>query len=293
MWVLFSLISSIANALYYLSIQNAKINANVFMVYRGFIIVTMLLPIVIFYPVTFSTTFYLMSILQGVIVAYTDYLCFKLNKNFGSETVSSITPLTVVNVFILWCFISPNVVLDYIENPIKTFFIICSLFGVTIALINYRKTPLTKKAFIYLIPVLFLSSMVSILNKLIMSYSGENPFLCACWRILILSLIIGIVHMCLYIKKEFPLKALIDVKMLFKGKVFVLLIIALIFKSLAMLYTQNPAYVSCVVYLTSVWIMIFSSIFPFFRFKKHEKQAKKKYEILFIISIIILILSTR
>lgn len=293
MWVLFSLISSIANAFYYLSIQNAKINANIFMVYRGFLIVALLLPLIIFYPVTFSSTFYIMSILQGIIVAYTDYLCFKINKNFGSETVSSITPLTVVIVFVLWCFISPSVVFDYINSPVKTFFIICSLLGVTFALINYRKTALTKKAFIYLIPVLFLSSIISILNKLIMSHSGENPILCAYWRILILSLIIGIAHIHIYVKKGLLLNALVNVKTLYKGKVFILLIIALVFKSLAMLYTQNPAYVSCIVYLTSIWIMIFSNIFPFLKFKKHEKQAKKKYEILFIISIIVLILSTR
>lgn len=292
MWILFALITSIANAFYYLSLQNAKINANAFMVYRGFIVVLMLLPVVLYFPVKFDLIFYLMSILQGVIVAYADYLCFKINKNYGSETVSSITPLTVVIVFVLWCFISPDIILNYLNHPIKTVFIIFALLGVVWALLNYRKAPLTKKAFVYLIPVLFLSSVVSILNKLIMTYSGENPLLSACWRVLILSLIIGVVHTSVYIKKKLPLKDLVDTKMLYKGKVFILLIIALVCKSLAMLYTQNPAYVSCIVYLTSIWIMILSSVFSVFKFKKHKKQTQKRYEVLFIVSIIVLILAT-
>ena len=292
MWILFALITSIVNAFYYLSIQNAKINANVFMVYRGFLVVLMLLPVIVFFPVKFNFVFYLMSILQGIIVAYTDYLCFRINKNYGSETVSSITPLTVVIVFLLWCFISPDTVLNYLNQPLKTFFIICALLGVVWALLNYRKTPLTKKAFVLLIPVLFLSSATSILNKLIMTHSGENPLLSACWRVFILSTIIGIVHMSIYVKKKLPLKELIDIKMLYKGKVFILLIVALVCKSLAMLYTQNPAYVSCIVYLTSIWIMILSSTFAIFKFKKQQKQVQKKYEILFIVSIIMLILAT-
>lgn len=292
MWLLFSLIASIVNALYYLSIQNAKISANVFMVYRGFLVVILMLPIILFFPVKFSLSFYLMSVLQGIIVAYTDYLSFKINKNYGAETVSSITPLTVAIVFVLWCFISPSIVLTYLDNPIKTFFIISSLFGVIWALLNYRKTPQTKEAFVSLIPVLFLSSIIAILNKLIMSYSGENPLLSACWRVFILSFIIGCVHICLYIKKKQPLKALIDVKTLCKGSILILLITALVCKSLAMLYTQNPAYVSCIVYLTSVWIMLFSYIFPFFELKKQNEQVHKKYEILFIVSIILLILAT-
>lgn len=292
MWVLYAIIASITGAFYYLSIQNIKINTNVFMIYRGFIITTLLLPIILLYPIKFSLIFYLMSILQGIIVAYSDYLCFRLNKNYGSETISSITPLSVVIVFILWCFISPSTVLAYTTNPIQTVFIIFSLLGVVYALINYRKTPLTSKALTFLIPVLFLSSAISILNKLIMSYSESSPLLCACWRVLILSLIIGTIHSGIYIKKKLPLKDLINPQNLKQGKVFILLLIALISKSLAMLYTQNPAYVSCIIYLTPIWIMIFGHIFPVFKFKWHKKQIQKKYEILFIVSVIILILLT-
>lgn len=292
MWVLFALAASVLNAFYYLSIQNAKINANVFMVYRGFMIVLFLLPILVFFPVRFSPNFYLMSVLQGCIVAYTDYLSFRVNKNYGSETVSSITPLSVIIVFVAWCFINPATFMKYLDHPIKSLCIVASLLGVVWALLNYRKTPLTKKAFLLLIPVLILSSTISILNKLIMSYSGENPLLCACWRVLILSSIIGVVHLYIYTKKKLPVRALFELKNLQKGCVLVLLLVVLVLKSLAMLYAFNPAYVSCIVYLTAVWIMVLSYRFDALKFKRQHRQSSKKYEIVFIISVIALILLT-
>ncbi len=292
MWVLFALAASVLNAFYYLSLQNTKINANVFMVYRGFMVALLLLPILLFFPVRFSPNFYLMSVLQGVIVAYTDYLSFRVNKNYGSETVSSITPLSVIIVFVAWCFINPKTFLKYLDNPIKSLCIIASLLGVVWALLNYRKTPLTKKAFLLLIPVLVLSSSISVLNKLIMSYSGENPVLCACWRVLILSSIIGVVHFYIYTKKKLPIRALFELKNLQKGSVFVLLLTVLVLKSLAMLYALNPAYVSCIVYLTAVWIMFLSYRFDRLKFKRQHCQSSKKYEILFIVSVIALVLLT-
>ena len=292
MWVLFALAASVLNAFYYLSIQNAKINANVFMVYRGFMVVLFLLPVLLFFPARFSPNFYLMSALQGCIVAYTDYLSFRVNKNYGSETVSSITPLSVIIVFVAWCFINPATFFKYLDNPIKSFFIVCSLLGVVWALLNYRKTPLTKKAFLLLIPVLILSSTISILNKLIMSYSGENPVLCACWRVLILSSIIGVVHLYIYTKKKLPIRALFELKNIQKGCVLILLLTVLVLKSLAMLYTLNPAYVSCIVYLTAVWIMVLSYQFNTLKFKRQHRQSSKKYEIVFIVSVIALILLT-
>jgi len=292
MWIVFALSASLINAFYFLCMQNIKINAHIFMVYRGLIVTVILLPILIFYPVKYSPTFYLMSVLQGCIVAYTDYLAFKANQTYGSETVSSILPLSVILVFILWCFINPSTVLTYLENPLKTLCIIASLLGVIIALIKYQKTPLTKKAFIHLTPVLFLSALISILNKLIMSYSGDNPLLCACWRVFILSVIIAFIHFNMYKAKHLPFKALIDAKTLIKGSIFVLLILVLILKSLAMLYTQNPAYVSCITYLAPVWIMLLSYQFNILTFKKNHWQISKKYELLLIASIIVLVVLT-
>ena len=293
MWVLFALTASILNAFYYLVIQNTKINANLFMVSRSFVTIILLLPILIFYPVKFSLNFYLMTVLQGCIFSYTDYLSFRINKNYGSETVSSITPLTVIFVFIAWCFISPDTVVKYTENPVKSFGIVCALLGVVYALINYHKTPLTKKAFWLLIPVLCLISTTSVLNKLIMQYSGENPVLCACWRVFILTLTIGTIHLLIYKKKKLPIKAVFNIKNILRSSIFVIPLVVAILKSLAMLYTLNPAYVSCIVYLTIFWIILLSHCFRSLKFKKNHKLVAKKYEILFILSIIALILLTR
>ncbi|MBQ8671786.1 MAG: glycosyltransferase family 8 protein [Alphaproteobacteria bacterium] len=292
-WIVFALFASIISAFYYLSAQNVKINANVFMLYRGWSITIILLPFLLFNPVLFPTNFYIMSVLQGGIVAYTDYLSFRINRTYGSETVSSITPFSVIIIFFAWCLIDTSIIEKYTENPLNTLMILLALCGVMYALFNYRKTDLSRKAFILLIPVLFLSSGISVLNKMIMSYSGENQLICAVWRTWILSLIIGLVHIIIYIRKKLRLKDLFDCKMLSKSLIFVLLLSVMIFKSLAMYYAENPAYVVCIVYTTFLWIIFISKHIKMFEFKRKNLQIKKRWEILFVISVIALILATR
>lgn len=45
MWVVLALLSAVLSAIYYLSAQNIKLDANTFMVYRGWIVALLLLPL--------------------------------------------------------------------------------------------------------------------------------------------------------------------------------------------------------------------------------------------------------
>lgn len=296
-WLLFALLTSIVSALYYLSTQNIKINANAFMVYRGWFLVIILLPILGFYLFFTSSypplEFYVMSLLQGGIVAYTDYLSFRVNKNYGAETVSSIVPCSAIMVFFMWCIINPEIIGHYLENPLQTICIITSLLGTTIALLNYKRVRLAKKALLFLIPVLFLSSTISILNKQIMSYSADNKWLCACLRVWIVSLIIGTIHLRIYIKKGYKIRELFDFNNIKKSFIFVLLLLLMVFKSLAMFYADNPAYVSCIVYTSLIWVIFFGRYIPVLKFHRTKVLIQKKWEFLLIASVILLVLTTR
>lgn len=65
MWVVLALLSAVLSAIYYLSAQNIKLDVNTFMVYRGWIVALLLLPLLAFNPVIFSNAFYIMAICQG------------------------------------------------------------------------------------------------------------------------------------------------------------------------------------------------------------------------------------
>ncbi|MBO5997797.1 MAG: hypothetical protein J6P93_04660 [Alphaproteobacteria bacterium] len=292
MWIVFALMASVASAFYYLFAQSVKINANVFLVYRGWFIVIFLLPFLCLYPAVFPIDFYVISLLQGGIIAYTDYLTFTINKNYGSETVSSIIPCSVIIAFFMWFLIEPAIITYYTETPVKSILILLSLCGAVYALLKYRQTTLTRKAFFLLLPVLFLSAGNSVLNKTIMSYSNENQLICACWRSFLIGLAIGIIHIFVYAKKKLPIKELFNPNTLKKSFIFILLLSMTVSKSLAMYYTENPAYVTCIVYLSLIWIILLSRFIGFFKFKQSDLQTKRRWEFLFVASVILLILIT-
>lgn len=292
MWVIFSLSSAIISAIYNLTSQNIKIDANTFMIYRGLFMPILLLPFLIMNPVTFSFNFYIMSFAQGCISAYVDYLVFGINKKYGAETVSSITPFSVILIFFMWCFIDYSIVIKYIQNPIQTAFILISLCGIVFSLAHYYKVKFTREAFVKMIPVVTLSAIFAVLNKAIMNYSEDNQFMCACWRIFIVGLVIGVIHLHIYIKKSLKLKLLILPRNILKSFIFILPFMYMLFKSYADYYAANPAYVSSIVYTSLIWVMLFSKYIPFFRFKDAKLQGEKKWKILFVFSIILLLIVT-
>ena len=53
MWAVLALLSAILSAVYYLSAQNIKLDANTFMVYRGVLTALLLLPVLAFNLVVF------------------------------------------------------------------------------------------------------------------------------------------------------------------------------------------------------------------------------------------------
>lgn len=293
MWICLSILASITSAIYYLSIQNVKLNSNVFMVYRGLFPLVLLLPVLIFNPVVMPASFYIMSFINGLIASYNDNLSFKINKKYGSAVVSSITPFSVPLTFIIWSIMDIKVMDNYINNPLKTFGIVISFAGIIISVVEYRKVNFIKEAAIKLVPVIVLSSCLAILNKTIMNYSGDHSLICACQYMLISSSVVGFSYLCIYKKKKLSLKYLILPNNLLKGTVVSFLVVFVVLKNIAMYYTENPAYVSCLLYTTIIWILILGKNVSFFKFSKANRQGATKWKILFVMSVVLLVMATK
>lgn len=293
MWIILSLSAAIIGAIYYLVLQNMNLNKNIFMLYRGWLVAIFLLPITILNPVIFHTNFYIMATIQGIAVAYMDYLAFEINKKYGSETVSSILPFSVIIIFCFWCIIDVKILTAYMQKSLKTSLILLSVIGTLFSLYKYKNATYTKKAFIELLPILFLSSFIAILNKSIMNYSAENTFICSCQNAMIVGFIVGIIHLFLYKKQQKKLIEIIKPENLVKGCITLLLATVIVLKNIALYYALNPAYVFCLSYTTILWIMLFSRKIPALKFHSQNLQGEKKWKIIFIGSIILFIMATK
>ena len=293
MWAVSALLSAMLSAVYYLSAQNIKLDANTFMVYRGWVVALFLLPVLMFNPVVFPRAFYVMAIAQGLIAATVDYAVFGINKNYGSETVSSITPLSVIIVFVMWCFIDADLLEQYWQNPWRSGAIVISCLGAVLALNRYHQVAFTRQALYKLLPLLLLTSAFTVLSKTVMDYASSMPVWGALWQNFIIAAVIGMVHLIIYYKKQLPLKNLVLPQNLLKGLIFIYMIVFLSMKLLAFYYAQNPAYAAVLTYTSLFWVMLLSRGVKAFKFNKPNAQASARWKILFLISVLVLILATK
>ena len=292
MWVLFALTASIVNAVYYICNQNVRLSVPVFMIYRGIVVALMAVPFLFFYDVVTAWQFYAIAMMQGCITAYSDFTTLKANRKYGAETVSSILPINVASTFILWCVIEPAVIYTYLRSPLKSFLIIFAMFGIAFALSNYRKVKITSEAFVYLIPVLLLGSVISVSNKTIMAYASNSLLGLCFWRVFVSSLTVGMIHLAIGLKQKLPLKALFEKSNLIRIWIFIFMPISMICRNMAMFYAFNPSYVSSIVQTSLLWIIFFNRHIHFIKFRKIYIQIDKKWAFLILICAIVLILAT-
>lgn len=293
MWVFFALAASMVNAIYYLINQNIRLKPSIFMIYRGWIVALMVIPFLFFYDTIAAWQFYAIAITQGCITAYNDYKSLKANRKYGAETVCSIIPINLSFIFLIWCFIEPMIIIKYAQSPLKSAFILLSLCGIIYALTKYRKVKIAREAFVYLIPLMFLSAMISIFNKTIMNYAQESLLGLCFWRIFITSLTVGTIHLFIYFRREKTLSQLVEKDNLCKCWIFIFMPLSMIFRNMAMYYTINPSYVAAIVQTSLLWIMFFNRYMPFIHCKKMCMQMDKKWAILMLASVIILLIATR
>ncbi len=291
MWVVLALLSAVLSAIYYLSAQNIKLDANTFMVYRGILVALLLFPVLMFNPVAFPRAFYVMAITQGLIAATLDYAVFGINKNYGSETVSSIMPLSVIIVFVMWCFIDVSLLKQYWQSPWRSGVIVMSCAGAVLALNRYHRVAFTRQALYKLLPLLLLTSAFTILSKMVMNQMTSTPLWGALWQSFIISAVVAVVHLAIYCKKRLSLKNLILPQNLLRGLIFIYMIGFLSVKSLAFYYAQNPAYVAVLAYTSLFWVMLFGRKFKVFKFNKPDEQTAVGWKILFLVSVLVLILA--
>jgi hypothetical protein len=263
------------------------------MVYRGLLVAMMAVPFLFFYEPIAAWQFYAIAITQGTITAYNDLKSFRANHEYGAETVCSIMPSKVGITFIMWCMIEPMIVYKYAQNPLKSIVIILAMCGIVYALSKYRKVKVTKEAFIMMLPVMILGSVISIFNKTIMNYATDSLWRLCFWRIFVSSMTVGLIHLVIYWRREKSLGTLLNRDNLLRGKMFVFMPMSMALGNLAMFYTENPSYVVVLLQLSLLWVMLFNRYMPFIHCKKMCMQMDKKWAFMMLVSVIVLIVATR
>lgn len=292
MWFIFALAVSWFNAFYYVGNQNSRLKPKLYIIYRGFLTAVPILPALLFFTPDFQWQFYAIVIAQGFAVSFLDLRYFHVFQKFGAETVCTIKPLTVLITFILWIIIRPYMLTYYLDTPLRSTLIICSILAIVFATTKYRAHPVGLKCFTQVFPLLLLSSVIDTSNKLIMDYANNHIMAASLWRVFITGCIIGTINLLIALQHNIKMKEIIKWKNIRKGLFILLFALSMVMVNFSLYYADNPAYTSAVIYLSVLWIMLINYVQKLMGNKKTYKRIAKKWIFTLLIATIILIIST-
>ena len=292
MWFIFAVLTSICYATYYLCNQNSKLNANIFIVYRGFVAALAVLPFTLFMAPSFAWPFFLIAGVQGLAVSYLDYNSYKLFQKYGAEAVSSIQPLSVLITFVFWLLVRPAVLVSYMQNVERFILIVAAVMAIVFAVMKYRQQPFVLGCLKAMVPLLLIFSFIDVTNKLIMEYAGDHLLAATIYRVLIVSSIVGFINLGICHHRGIAVSEIFKKENFLAAWFLLLAPLNMMFVNFSVLYAENPAYTSAVVYLSVIWILLFNKIRQFLGFSANYHPIARKWIVLLIAATVVLILAT-
>ncbi|MBQ8465638.1 MAG: hypothetical protein IJ545_06475 [Alphaproteobacteria bacterium] len=293
MWVIFGLLTSVIGATYYICNQKCKLSADIFIIYRGFFVAIMTMPLVFAYFHIFPWQFYMIALFQGLCISYSDYRYFQVFQKFGAENVNALSPLSVFITFILWLILKPETIEIYLKTPVKSCVIFLSIVLIIYAVMKYRNSKIGRDCLKEVLPLLFLSTLIDTSNKIITEYSEGQLLPLTVHRIAITGWIIGFVNLFLNHKNITDYKELIKPKNLRQGWFIFLVALSMITINFGMYYVPNPAYMTSILYLSIIWIVIFNKMAMMFGKSVPYQHIKLKWILLLLFASVTLVLATK
>lgn len=295
MWFLFVIITSLFNCAYYFGNQIAKLSPNVFMFYRGAVPALLLLPFLPVVTYVASWQFYAFCVLQGFVIAFIDYRNFYAMRKWGAEAVSSLHPLSIGAVFLLWLLIKPSVMTGYVDNCWRFLGIILALSGVIYATFSFQKSAQSRQMLHYLWPYFLGAALCDVLNKQCMSYVTQEQLMFASYfYIMITGAVVASFNLMVFIKNGNKINELYKLSNLKYSPIILLLIGSMASKNIAMFQVSNPSFVSATMYLYIVWIMLVGQILrKFGKDGKYRSLERKKVFILLLCAVALVLLDNK
>lgn len=295
MWFLFVIITSLFNCAYYFGNQVAKVTPNVFMFYRGAVPALILLPFLPFVKYVDAWQFYALCVFQGFVIAFIDYRNFRAMRKWGAEMVSSLHPLSIGVVFILWILIKPSILLNYTENLWHFGGIIIALLGIIYATVSFQRSFEGRQILKYLWPYFLGAALCDVTNKLCMSFvTSEFVTYASYFYIMITGGVVAVFNFVIYVKNNNKISLLCKHSNLKYSLIILLLMGSMASKNFAMFEVSNPSFVSATLYLYIIWIMLVGQmLYKYGKVSKYRTLERKKVLVLLICAVALVLLDNK
>ncbi|MBP3546720.1 MAG: hypothetical protein J6K16_06300 [Alphaproteobacteria bacterium] len=259
LWIINGLIYGFFTAIYTIFNQHYKLNAYLLGIWRGFGISFLFLPFCFLFTPQTSAFYWLLLIVQGIMIAVYDSHLFFASAKYGAGPTSRVMALTAMATTIFWWILTPENFKYVINDGTTVITIILLLFGFTVSYWYMIKSPVSYELASYMLPAILSLSGMSIATKEI-AMRGSSVGAAVVYYLTVATFVSGVVNSYWYIKQQRP-----DIKEFFqqvfaprvtKAGIYIIgfstaLITA---KTLALRIAPNPGYVTALLLTAPVFV---------------------------------------
>ena len=225
-----------------------------------------LLPVLVLIEPPTEILFYVGAIVAAILFGYSDLIVGGLMQKNGAGVVARVQPLSSWVLFFGWTALSPALLVDYIENPIRLLGIIAALTACVYFALRLKQCDVTWETMKRIAPSVMLVVVATIFSKMAMVHSGFHSGVY--YYALIQASFLMLFYLALFrfksipglgdldLAEEVPEKLFTKRAVLFGLMAMVALLFAQISKYYAISLAENPAYVTMFGLLTPFWILI-------------------------------------
>lgn len=168
MWILTSILAALGAAGMVLTGEWARIRAMHLMFWLRVFAVAALSPGVFFIPWPDEPAFYVIILLTALMMVYADVVNFGLAAVNGAGVVSRIGPLSVGLTFVLWVVITPSLLINYAQSPLRGAGILLAITGAVLFSLRLKNCALSWHTMKNMALPIFLSALAVIFGKICM-----------------------------------------------------------------------------------------------------------------------------
>lgn len=257
MWVIFSLLASILNAVQSEINKNYKVDGFRLNTYRSFISTVVMIPLIGFIEWNLSAYYYFVTFVVALLSIGGMVLQYDLAAKKNGRVACLHQPVGVVITFIFWLCLKPEEINFFIENWINAMAILVSfgLFAYGFSMV--RKSDTGAHILSTVVSIALLFSLSTIVSKIALETNAEVIGVSLNF-VMVCNLFMFLISFPIFVYRLNQRKFTITKKDI-KGAAYISVshTVSWILLCFALIYAENPAYVSVLIGLTPLWFMIY------------------------------------
>lgn len=172
-YVFLALVYALFNAVYLEYNSNKHFNAYVLGIWRGFGIAFLTLPFAFLISFDLSVAYFMVLILQGILIGIYDSHLFFASSKYGSKSCAGFMATSVLVTAFMWWGIEYTEFVKLLDNTPKFLNMMLVLSGFSVCYWQMMRVHLSYKAESYLYPAVFALALMSIATRYIALHGGE------------------------------------------------------------------------------------------------------------------------